>query len=290
MRARHLLALSGLLLGAVLGMPARAQEAPTTAAQELAKNARNPFAEFVKLPVQFTTGFGVGPRHRAGESINVQPVLPLSLSAEWDLIFRPSVTATYLPSPEAQFGLEDLQASLFLTPAGATKWIWGLGPIVQLPTATTDELGTGRWSAGPTGALIYSSGPWLNGVLTYHLASFAGDRHRSRVNQTYIEPEVSYSFASGWYVQCDPALTYDWTADSADAWSIPMGCGHRRCAHDRRTGDELPARRVRFPEAPGRGGRMADARPGDAALSRQTLAPRPVTGRGDAGRCGRPLG
>jgi hypothetical protein len=161
---------------------------------------------------------------------------------------------------------------------------------VQLPTATTDELGTGRWSAGPTGALIYSSGPWLNGVLTYHLASFAGDRHRSRVNQTYIEPEVSYSFASGWYVQCDPALTYDWTADSADAWSIPMGCGHRRCAHDRRTGDELPARRVRFPEAPGRGGRMADARPGDAALSRQTLAPRPVTGRGDAGRRGRPRG
>jgi len=217
------LALSGLLLGAVLGMPARAQEAPTTAAQELAKNARNPFAEFVKLPVQFTTGFGVGPRHRAGESINVQPVLPLSLSAEWDLIFRPSVTATYLPGPGAQFGLEDLQASLFLTPAGATKWIWGLGPIVQLPTATTDELGTGRWSAGPTGALIYSSGPWLNGVLTYHLASFAGDRHRSSVNQTYIEPEVSYSFASGWYVQCDPALTYDWTADSADAWSIPMG-------------------------------------------------------------------
>jgi hypothetical protein len=71
--------------------------------------------------------------------------------------------------------------------------------------------------------LIYSSGPWLSGVLTYHLASFAGDRHRSSVSQTYIEPQVSYSFASGWYVQCDPALTYDWTAASADAWSIPMG-------------------------------------------------------------------
>lgn len=96
---RHLLALSGLLLGAVLGTPAHAQEAPLTAAQELAKDARNPFAEFVKLPVEFMTGFGVGPRHRAGESINVQPVVPLSLSAEWELIFRPSVTATYLPDP-----------------------------------------------------------------------------------------------------------------------------------------------------------------------------------------------
>lgn len=55
------------------------------------------------------------------------------------------------------------------------------------------------------------------------LASFAGDRDRGSVNQTYIEPQVSYSFASGWYVQCDPALTYDWTAASADAWSVPMG-------------------------------------------------------------------
>jgi hypothetical protein len=219
---RDVLALSGLLLGAVLNMVAHAQEKPSTAAQALAKDALNPFAEFVKLPIQFTTGFGVGPRHHTSESINVQPELPVSLSADWDLIFRPSVTTTYLPSPGAQFGLDDVQLSLFLTPAGATKWIWGLGPIVQAPTATTDELGTGRWSAGPTGALVYSNGPWLGAVLTYHLASFAGDRHRSSVNQTYIEPEVSYSFASGWYVQCDPALTYDWTA-SADAWTIPMG-------------------------------------------------------------------
>jgi hypothetical protein len=75
----------------------------------------------------------------------------------------------------------------------------------------------------PTGALIYSNGPWLSGVLTYYLASFAGDRHRGSVSHTYIEPQISYSFASGWYVQSDPALTYDWTAASADAWSIPMG-------------------------------------------------------------------
>ena len=223
MTGRHLLALTGLLLGALLGAPAGAQDSSLTAAQELAKNARNPFAEFFKLPVEFTTGFGVGPHHHTGESLNVQPLLPVSLSAEWDLIFRPAVTATHLPGPGAEFGFQDLQASLFLTPAGATKWIWGLGPIVQLPTATSDELGTGRWSAGPTGALFYSNGPWLNGVLAYHLASFAGQRHRSSVNQTYIEPEVSYGFASGWYVQCDPALTYDWTAAPADAWSIPMG-------------------------------------------------------------------
>ena len=82
MTGRDVLALSGLLLGAGLNMVAHAQENPTTAAQALAKEALNPFAEFVKLPIQLTTGFGVGPRHHTGQSINAQPELPVSLSAD----------------------------------------------------------------------------------------------------------------------------------------------------------------------------------------------------------------
>jgi len=119
--------------------------------------------------------------------------------------------------------LEDLQTSFFLTPAKDTTWIWGVGPIFQFPTATSKELGTGRWSAGPTAALVYSEGPWLNAILAYQLMSFAGNRDRGSVNQTYIEPEISYSFESGWSVDCDPAITYDWTADAGDAWTIPIG-------------------------------------------------------------------
>ena len=124
MTGRDVLALSGLVLGAALNVVAHAQENPTTPAQALAKEALNPFAEFVKLPIQLTTGFGVGPRHHTSQSINVQPEVPVSLSADWDLIFRPSVTTTYLPSPAAEFGLDDVQLSLFLTPAGATRSIW----------------------------------------------------------------------------------------------------------------------------------------------------------------------
>lgn len=53
--------------------------------------------------------------------------------------------------------------------------------------------------------------------------SFAGNRDRGSVNWTYIEPQVSYNFESGLYVQCDPAITYDWTADAVNAWTIPIG-------------------------------------------------------------------
>jgi len=220
-----------LLLSAVLAVSARAQEAPSPAEptrsivtdQELAISVHNPLEDFVKVPVQSTTGFQLGSHNKVGDSWNIQPVVPFSLNPQWDLIARPSLTVTYLPSPHEQSGLEDLQTSFFLTPAKEGTWIWGAGPIFQFPTASSSGLGTGRWSAGPTAALLYSEGPWFNGILAYQLMSYAGNRHRGSMNQTYIEPEISYSFESGWSVDCDPSITYDWTADAANAWTIPMG-------------------------------------------------------------------
>jgi hypothetical protein len=218
-----------LVLFAVFAAPVEAQQTKSTQTaesitpQDLAKIVHNPFEDFVKVQVQPTTGFSIGPHHNAGESLNIQPLIPFSLNARWDLMVRPSLSVTYSPSPHEQFGLGDLQSSFFLTPHGANVWIWGIGPIFQLPTATSDALGTGRWSAGPTAALVYSKGPWFNGVLTYQLMSFGGNRARGSVNQTYVEPQVSYNFESGWYVDCDPAMTFDWTADAANGWTIPVG-------------------------------------------------------------------
>jgi hypothetical protein len=215
------------LLSAILARSAYAQQASTptaaTSDQALAISAHNPFEDFVKVPIQSTTGFDIGPHHNVGDALNIQPVVPFSLNAQWDLIARPSLTFGYLPSPHEQYGLTDLQTPFFLTPAKNSTWIWGVGPILQFPTASSAGLGTGRWSAGPTAALVYTQGPWFGALLTYQLMSFAGNHARGSVNQTYIEPEVSYNFESGWYVQCDPQMTYDWTAVTANAWTIPMG-------------------------------------------------------------------
>jgi hypothetical protein len=219
----------GLLLSAFLATSAHAQQASTPAPspnmsdQALAISVHNPFEDFVKVPIQSTTGFQLGRDHKVGDAVNIEPVLPFSLNADWDLIARPSMTIAYAPTPHEQSGLADLQTSFFLTPRKESTWIWGAGPIFQFPTASSSELGSGRWSAGPTAALVYTEGPWFGGILSYHLMSFAGNRARGSVNQTYIEPEISYNFESGWYLQCDPAMTYDWTADTADAWTIPMG-------------------------------------------------------------------
>jgi hypothetical protein len=220
-----------MLLTVALATSGHAQQSPTptpspagiTTNQALAISVHNPFEEFVKVPIQSTTGFDLGPHHKAGDALNIEPLLPFSLNADWDLIARPSLTVAYSPTPHEQFGLEDLETSFFLTPAKNSTWIWGLGPIFDFPTASSSELGSGRWAAGPTAALAYSEGPWSNYILAYQLMSFAGNRERGSVNQTYIEPEVSYNFESGWYVACDPAITYDWTADAANGWTLPMG-------------------------------------------------------------------
>ena len=96
-------------------------------------------------------------------------------------------------------------ASFFLTPAHNTGLTWGAGPALLFPTAISNELGTDKWSAGPTGALVYSRSeiPWFAGLLVTQLWSFAG-APRTAVNQTSTEVDLSYNFESGWYIQTDP--------------------------------------------------------------------------------------
>ena len=230
MRLQFVRCFVGLLLSAFLTAPARAQQSSTPAPspgalsnQALAIAVHNPFEDFIKVPIESDTGFQLGRSHKVGDAVNIEPLLPFSLNADWDLFVRPSVTVAYSPTPHEQSGLEDLQTSFFLSPAKNSTWVWGVGPIFDFPTASSSELGSGRWSAGPTAALVYSEGPWLNAILTDQLMSFAGNRARGSVNQTYIEPMISYNLESGWYADIDPQMTFDWTADAANAWTIPMG-------------------------------------------------------------------
>jgi hypothetical protein len=148
------------------------------------------------VSLQSVTGFRVGPKNRTGENASIEPVIPLPLGSEWNIIIQPRLAMEYLPSPDATTGLLDFQTSVFLTPERTGSWIWGVGPIVEMPTTTSSQLGSGKWSAGPTGAIIYSQGPWLNGVLASQLVSFAGAPRRAKVNLTSIELQASYTFGT----------------------------------------------------------------------------------------------
>jgi hypothetical protein len=148
------------LAGALpLSTPLSTQAAPTddqAAAAELAKKLSNPVAALISVPLQNNFDFGAGP---AGDGfqykLNVQPVIPISLNENWNLISRtilPYVYQENIFGTSSQSGLSDTVQSLFFSPKAPTSsgWIWAVGPVLLLPTATDDLLGAEKWGAGPT--------------------------------------------------------------------------------------------------------------------------------------------
>jgi hypothetical protein len=197
--------------------------APSTSAQELAKQKHNPFADQITVPLQLSSGLDVGPGNGTTGGLNIQPAIPVSLGENWKLITRPSLSLLLSDQPNRKLGLGDTELQTYLTPAFADKWIWGAGLDLQAPTATDPSLGTGKWSTGPAVGLFYLDGPWANGVLATHVWSFAGDSHRDDVSQSTFEPVISYNFDSGWYLTFDSTMTADWNAPADKRWTIPVG-------------------------------------------------------------------
>jgi hypothetical protein len=140
-----------VLAAIVLTSPVRAAEDSDTA---LAKQTQNPVADLISVPFQHNFNFNTGPENRTVWIMNVQPVVPIKLSDSWNLITRtimPIINQPSLaPGIDHAFGLGDINPSLFLSPAGSEKFIWRAGPTFTFPTATSRELGSGKWSAGPT--------------------------------------------------------------------------------------------------------------------------------------------
>lgn len=158
-----------------LSTTAMAQE---SSSEDLAKASQNPVADMISLPVQNNTNFGVGPGDDVQNVLNIQPVVPFELSENWNLITRTIAPVIYQPELTpgygSEFGLGDINTTLFLSPAKAGKIIWGAGPVFSFPTATDKVLGSEKWSAGPSVVALKIQGPWVVGCLASNLWSFAG--------------------------------------------------------------------------------------------------------------------
>jgi hypothetical protein len=203
--------------------PQDASTQPSESAQELAKEKHNPFADQITIPLQVSSSLDVGPGNGTAGGVNVQPAIPFSLGQDWKVITRTSLSLLLTEQPHRKLGFGDIELQAYLTPGFAEKWIWGLGPVVQAPTATERALGTGKWCAGPAAGLVYMRGPWVNGILANHIWSFAGGGDRDAVSQTTLEPVISYNFESGWYISFDSTITADWNAPADNRWTIPIG-------------------------------------------------------------------
>lgn len=192
---------------------------------ELAKKLANPIAAMISIPLQNNFDWGGGP---AGDGfqwkLNVQPVIPVSISEDWNLISRtiiPVIAQNDIVGTTSQSGLSDILYSGWFSPKAPTSsgWIWGVGPALLFPTGTNSFLTANQWAAGPTGIALRQQGKFTYGALTNQLWSYAGSGGRDPVNSTFIQPFFTYLPGGGWSYAINTESTYDWTGSQ---WTIPI--------------------------------------------------------------------
>jgi hypothetical protein len=243
MRNSGLLKLAAFLLSTIplaaqdtpIGTPGtevatEATPAAATNTDALRKAAQNPVASLISVPVQNNNNFGVGPDGRIQDILNIQPVIPVRVSENWNLISRIITPIIYQPTVsqpvnQGAYGFGDMNPAFFLSPAKPGKIIWGAGPQLVFPTATNPVLGQGKWSAGPTLVVLAQPAKWTLGFLVNNVWSFAGQSKRPDVNQMLFQYFINYNLKKGWYITWQPTLTANWEATNGGRWVVPLGGG-----------------------------------------------------------------
>lgn len=221
MRVRFRLAFLSIGSAALFHCPAQADDAA-----ELAKKLANPIAALISVPIQANYNENYGPGEKGEQWLtNIQPVIPVSISEDWNLVSRtilPVIDQKNIPTPGMdESGIGDVTQSFFFSPKAPTSsgWIWGVGPVLYLDSATDDTLGAEKWGAGPTAVVLKQSGPWTYGALVNQINSFAGNGDREDISSSFLQPFLAYVTSTHTTISLNTESTYDWKGND---WSVPI--------------------------------------------------------------------
>jgi hypothetical protein len=225
-----------LVLAASIASLAAAQEQSAT---EINKQLTNPVSELWSITFQqnnFRVDPGEGEGNRWSSNLLFQPVLPVAIDSDWNLITRPVIplfVSTPRPDPEpgdplnvgrsTAFGDIALLQLISASPKIAGSWLFGLGPTWVFPTANSDFTGQDKYQVGPAALVGYLSEKWIVGGLFQNWWSFSGSDKRDEVAQMNFQPFASYFLEDGWSVGYSGNILANWKNENGSDWTVPIG-------------------------------------------------------------------
>lgn len=235
----HLRSLVALIIVTVSNLATAADAEPSVA--ELNKQLANPVSSLWSIAIQqnnYLIDVGPGESERWNSNVNFQPVLPVAISDDWNLITRPVITAfNSVPHPREDrvpiewtrtqtFGDSVLMELFSPSPKVAGSWLLGLGPTFIFPTANSKWTGQGKYQVGPAGLVGYLDEKWIAGVLVQQWTSFSGaGRSRDNVSQMNLQPFAALFFDHGWSVGYSGNILANFKASGGNVWTVPIGVG-----------------------------------------------------------------
>ena len=202
-----------------------AVESESSSAGDVAKKLANPVAAMISLPIQGNYQPNMGANDNGSQWLtNVQPVIPIEINDDWNIISRTIIPLiskdTGIAGEDRINAVGDIVQSAWVSPKALTEngWIWGAGAAFLIPSDS--ELSAKKWGAGPTGLALKQDGPWTYGGLFNHIWSVGGsDTVTSNVNQTFMQPFLTYITPEAVTIALNTETTYDWENEQ---WTVPV--------------------------------------------------------------------
>lgn len=196
-----------LMLLLAVSWPVFAQnEADSSTASSSEAQANNPLANMKAFNIHnYYLGELTGPSDKTANQTWLRYAQPVSVgNSNW--LVRASLPVNSFPAPpdgERQTGIGDFNIfTAYLIDVGNPALSFGVGPLLNLPTASDDALGSEKYSAGF--ANVYfdaSSSKHQYGYLLTWQHSFAGNDERDTVNVGSFQPFGIMQLGGGTYLR-----------------------------------------------------------------------------------------
>jgi len=203
------------------------QENKETDNQDLAKASQNPIASLTTLPIQFNFNMGMGEYDRMQTVINIQPVLPLTIGKNWNMINRIIIPLIVQPDFNAEngstTGLGIINYTAFFSPNLEGKLAIGFGPSLLIPTNSASVLGDGQFALGPSVVLFAGLSKWTLGFVAAQNWAYYTPNASEKHNSFFIQYFINYNLKKAWSVGMAPTITVNWDAEKDEKATVPFG-------------------------------------------------------------------